>query len=59
MSVKPGITGVWQVSGGIEIINFEEVVKPDTQYINEWSIGLDSKILLKPMRPVLKQDSSM
>ncbi len=59
MSVKPGITGMWQVSGRSEITDFEEVVKLDTQYINEWSIGLDIKILLKTVLTVLKRDGSM
>ena len=59
MSVKPGITGMWQVSGRSEITDFEEVVKLDTQYINEWSIGLDIKILLKTVLAVLKRDGSV
>ena len=59
MSVKPGITGMWQVSGRSEITDFEEVVKLDTQYINEWSIGLDIKILLKTVLTVLKRDGSV
>ena len=59
MSVKPGITGMWQVSGRSEITDFEEVVRLDTQYINEWSIGLDIKILFKTVFAVLKRDGSM
>ncbi len=59
MSVKPGITGMWQVSGRSEITDFEEVVRLDTQYINEWSIGLDIKILLQTVATVLKQKGSM
>ena len=59
MSVKPGITGMWQVSGRSEITDFEEVVRLDTQYINEWSIGLDIKILLQTVMTVLKQKGSM
>ena len=59
MSVKPGITGMWQVSGRSEITDFEEVVRLDTQYINEWSIGLDIKILFKTIFAVLKRDGSM
>ena len=59
MSVKPGITGMWQVSGRSEITDFEEVVRLDTKYINEWSIGLDIKILFQTVATVLKQKGSM
>lgn len=59
MSVKPGITGMWQVSGRSEITDFEEVVRLDTKYINEWSIGLDIKILLQTVLTVLKRKGSM
>ena len=59
MSVKPGITGMWQVSGRSEITDFEEVVRLDTQYINEWSLGLDIKILLKTVVAVLKRKGSV
>lgn len=41
MSIKPGITGMWQASGRSDITDFEEVVRLDTQYIENWSIGLD------------------
>ena len=46
MSTKPGITGMWQVSGRSDITDFEEVVRLDTEYIQNWNIGLDIKILL-------------
>ena len=59
MSVKPGITGMWQVSGRSAITDFEEVVRLDTRYINEWSIGLDIKILLQTVLTVLKREGSM
>jgi len=59
MSVKPGITGMWQVSGRSEITDFEEVVKLDTKYINEWSIGLDIKILFKTVLAVLQRKGSV
>ena len=49
LAIKPGITGMWQVSGRSEITDFEEVVRLDTEYITNWSIGLDLKILLKTM----------
>ena len=47
MAVKPGITGMWQVSGRSEITDFEEVVRLDTEYISNWSLGLDFMILVK------------
>ena len=59
MSVKPGITGMWQVSGRSEITDFEEVVRLDTEYINKWSIGLDIKILLQTVIAVVKRKGSM
>lgn len=53
MSTKPGITGMWQVSGRSDIEDFEEVVAYDKEYIENWSIGLDLKILLKTIWVVL------
>lgn len=47
MSFRPGLTGMWQVSGRSNITDFEEVVKLDTQYISEWSLRLDVRILWK------------
>ena len=58
MSIKPGITGMWQTSGRSNITDFEEVVKLDTQYITNWSISLDIKLLLKTVLVVLKKDGS-
>ena len=59
LAVKPGLTGMWQVSGRSTITDFEEVVKLDTEYINNWSIGLDLRILLKTVKAVLKKDGAM
>ena len=59
MSIKPGITGMWQASGRSDITDFEEVVKLDTEYIENWSIGLDVKILLKTVTSVLKSEGSV
>ena len=59
LAIKPGITGLWQISGRSDITDFEEVVQLDTQYINSWSLGLDIKILLKTVLAVLKRDGSM
>lgn len=59
LATKPGITGMWQVSGRSNITDFEEVVRLDMKYINEWNFGLDIKILLKTVLQVFKQDGSM
>lgn len=53
LSIKPGLTGLWQVSGRSDITDFEEIVKLDVRYINEWSIGLDIKIIFKTIFVVL------
>ena len=58
LSIKPGITGLWQVSGRSNIEDFEEVVKLDLEYIDNWSIALDIKILLKTVLVVFKKDGS-
>lgn len=47
LSMKPGITGMWQVSGRNNVSDFEDVVKLDLEYIDNWNIGLDFKILFK------------
>ena len=52
LAIKPGLTGMWQVSGRREITDFEEVVELDTKYIEQWSIGLDIKILFKTVTVV-------
>ncbi|MDO5361812.1 MAG: sugar transferase [Eubacteriales bacterium] len=59
IAMKPGITGMWQVSGRSDITDFEEVVRLDTEYIRNWSIGLDFRILLKTVKTVLHRDGSM
>jgi len=59
LAIKPGITGMWQVSGRSDITDFEEVVRLDKEYIENWNIGLDIKILFKTVLVVLKKDGSM
>ena len=54
IAIKPGITGMWQVSGRSDITDFEEVVRLDTEYISNWNFGLDIKILFKTVMTVLK-----
>jgi len=58
MQVKPGITGMWQVSGRSNILDFEEVVKLDMKYIENWSLRLDIKIIIKTIMVVLKREGS-
>lgn len=59
LAFKPGLTGLWQVSGRSKIVDFEEVVKLDAQYISEWSIGKDIKIILKTIGTVVKRNGAM
>lgn len=59
LAIKPGITGMWQVSGRSDITDFEEVVRLDKEYITNWNIGLDIKILFKTVLVVFKKDGSM
>ena len=58
MQVKPGITGMWQVSGRSNILDFEEVVKLDMKYIENWSLRLDIKIIIRTIMVVLKREGS-
>ena len=53
VSIKPGITGMWQVSGRSKITEFEEVVRLDTIYIDQWGILLDIKIIFMTVIKVL------
>ncbi|WP_414583978.1 sugar transferase [Scytonema sp. PCC 10023] len=53
--VLPGITGLWQVSGRSNIENFEDAVKLDIAYIENWSLWLDLKILLQTVKVVLQK----
>ncbi len=59
LAFKPGITGMWQVSGRSKITDFEEVVKLDTEYISNWGISLDMRILLKTLKVVFRKDGAM
>ena len=47
LAIKPGITGMWQVSGRSDITDFEEVVRLDKEYIENWDIGLDIPLYAK------------
>ena len=58
LAIKPGITGMWQVSGRSNITDFEQVVALDAKYITEWSLGLDIKILFKTIKVVLMREGA-
>ncbi|MCR5598676.1 MAG: sugar transferase [Lachnospiraceae bacterium] len=53
LSITPGLTGMWQVSGRSDITDFDEVVRLDLEYIDQWSLLLDCKILLQTVGVVL------
>ena len=59
LAIKPGVTGMWQVSGRSNITDFDEVVRLDTEYIKKWSVGLDIKILLRTVLVVVRGDGAM
>lgn len=54
LATKPGLTGMWQVSGRSNITDFEEVVKLDKQYISEWTMGLDMASITRHNSNLLK-----
>lgn len=58
MTVKPGITGVWQTSGRSDITDFEEVVRMDKDYIEHWSLLTDVKIILKTIAVIFTHDGA-
>lgn len=55
LTLRPGLTGLWQVSGRSDIDDFDEVVKLDMQYINNWSLGNDLRILCKTFGVLFKR----
>lgn len=56
--VLPGITGLWQVSGRSDILDFEQVIQLDVSYIENWSLWLDFEILLKTVKVVLAKEGA-
>ena len=58
ISIKPGITGMWQVSGRNNIDNFDDIVRLDIAYIDSWSIWLDIKLLLQTLKVVFAREGS-
>jgi lipopolysaccharide/colanic/teichoic acid biosynthesis glycosyltransferase len=59
MSTKPGITGLWQVSGRSKIRDFDTVVRLDREYIENWSLRQDFHILFKTVWVVLTRKGAM
>ncbi len=59
LSMKPGLTGIWQISGRGRVTDFDEVVRMDCEYIDSWSIELDVKIILQTILVVLGRRGGM
>jgi exopolysaccharide biosynthesis polyprenyl glycosylphosphotransferase len=55
LGAKPGITGLWQVKGRSSVVDFEEVVRLDREYIERWSIWMDLRILLATVPAVVRR----
>ena len=53
LSVSPGMTCLWQVSGRNEVTDFSDWVRLDLEYIDQWSLWLDFQILLRTIPAVL------
>lgn len=58
ISIKPGLTGMWQVNGRSKVTNFDDIVEMDVEYIDNWSLWLDLKILVKTVIVLLKHDDA-
>ena len=56
LSMKPGLTGLWQLSGNSKVNNFDKIVSLDCEYIDNWSLWLDLKILVKTVLKVVRAD---
>ncbi len=59
LAIKPGLTGLWQISGRNKVTDFEEVVRLDKQYIDEFTLRLDLQIILKTIKVVFKKEGAM
>ena len=55
--VKPGITGLWQISGRSDL-SWEESVRLDLRYVEDWSLSLDLQVLWKTARAVMRADGA-
>lgn len=58
ISIKPGITGMWQVNGRSEVTTFDEIVQMDIEYIDTWDLLLDLKIILKTIAVIVKHEGA-
>ena len=58
LSVRPGITGVWQTSGRNKVNDFDDVVRLDTEYIANWSLGMDIRLLFKTVKVVFGEEGA-
>jgi lipopolysaccharide/colanic/teichoic acid biosynthesis glycosyltransferase len=58
LAMKPGLTGLWQISGRSDIVDFEEVVRLDREYIERWSLALDFRILALTIPTVAKRQGA-
>jgi lipopolysaccharide/colanic/teichoic acid biosynthesis glycosyltransferase len=58
ISITPGMTGIWQVSGRSSIKDFDKIVALDVEYIDRWSLWLDLKIIMKTVLAVLVRKSA-
>ena len=58
ISIKPGLTGMWQVNGRSSITDFDQIVEMDVEYIDNWSLALDIKILFMTVFTVLARKGS-
>ena len=57
LSIKPGLTGLWQLNGNGAVKDFEDVVKLDCEYIDNWSLWLDAKIVARTVTKVMRGDA--
>lgn len=55
LAAKPGLTGMWQVSGRSDMEDFEEIIRLDSQYISNWTLAMDIKILLRTVVAVFRK----
>ena len=58
ISINTGITDLLQVSGRSSIVDFDDVVRLDTDYIDKWSVWLDIKIILKTLGVIFKRSGA-
>ncbi|MBE5935400.1 MAG: sugar transferase [Lachnospiraceae bacterium] len=58
ISIKPGITGMWQISGRSAITNFDQIVDLDTKYIDEWSVAMDFKVMAKTVGVLVRRSGA-